>query len=134
MIVVDASAVVDVVADRAPNPALVRRLLASSELHAPHVVDIEVTNALRRLVAQGEISQDRAADARLDASALPFVRYPHSALLDRAWELRHRLTIQDGVYVALAEALEVPLVTCDAGIARAGGYRAEIELYRPQPS
>lgn len=134
MIVVDASAVVDALAPRLPEPVLTQRLLGASELHAPHLIDVEVTSALRRLVARGEISEDRAADARTDASSLPFVHYPHAALLERAWELRHQLSIQDGVYVALAELLEMPLVTCDAGIARTHGSRADIELYRPLPS
>lgn len=127
----DASAVVDIVVHDRADPLLTERLRRDRRLHAPHLVDVEVTHALRRLVASGELSSDRAADARVDASELRIVRYPHRALLGRAWELRHSLSVYDAVYVALAELLEAPLVTCDAGLARAAGHAAEIELFAP---
>lgn len=104
------------------------RLLADDDAHAPHLLDIEVAGALRRLAARGELSSDRAADALLDAADLPILRYPHRALIERAWELRAHLTIPDGVYVALAEFLEAPLLTCDRRLARAGGHSATIEV------
>jgi predicted nucleic acid-binding protein len=128
LIVVDASAVVDLVCDPGGAAALRKRLLADGVAHAPHLVDIEVGGALRRLEAQGELSADRAAGALLDAVRLPLVRYPHGGLSERAWELRGHLTIADGVYVALAELLEATLVTSDARLARAGGHEAMIEL------
>ena len=129
MIVVDASAVVTVVTrDRAHLP-LKERLQRDDDLHAPHLVDVEVTQALRRLVAAGELGDDRASDARADAADLLITRYPHRALLDRAWQLRQNLSVYDAVYVALAEYLQAPLVTCDARLAQAPGHRAEIELF-----
>jgi predicted nucleic acid-binding protein len=128
VIVVDASAIVDLVSDGRGAQELHARLLGDDDLHAPHVVDVEFAGALRRLVAQGALSDDRAADALLDAFDLPIIHYPHGALIERAWELRGHLTIADGVYVALAEALDAPLVTSDPRLARAGGHRATIEV------
>ncbi len=131
MIVLDASAVVDLLAAAAPDTELAGRVLADDDLHAPHLVDVEVAQALRRLAAQGSLSADRATDALRDAALLPIVRYPHLALVERAWELRHTLGIYDGVYVALAEMLDVPLVTCDGRLARASGHGATVELFAP---
>jgi len=128
MIVVDASAVVDLVCDATGAPELRARFLGDDDLHAPHLLDVEVAGALRRLAARGVLSDDRAADALLDAAELPILRYPHRALLERAWELRAHLTIPDAVYVALAELLGAPLLTCDERLARAGGHAATIEL------
>ena len=129
MIVVDASAVVELLATEKRNQRLERRLLEEPDLHAPHLLDVEVANALRGMTSRGELGGDRAADALLDVGDMPVELYPHSALLPRAWELRRSLTIYDAVYVALAEALEAPLVTCDAGLARAAASHVQIELY-----
>lgn len=131
MIVVDASAVVDVVARDPANPALTARLRTDGDLHAPHLVDVEVTQALRRLVAFDQLADDRASDARVDVAELPITRHAHRALVDRAWQLRHNLSVYDAVYVALAEFLQVPLVTCDARLTRVPGHDAEIELFAP---
>jgi len=129
MIVVDASAIVDLIAPATPDPALRSRLLSNRDLHAPHVVDVEVLSALRGFVRRGRLSAERAADARVDLAATAIVRYPHGPLLERAWELRENLTVYDAVYVALAELLRAPLVTCDARLAAASGHDAEIELF-----
>jgi len=128
VIVVDASTVVDLICNARGAAALRAQLLADGSVHAPHLLDIEVGGALRRLVASGELSADRAADALLDAVDLPIHLYPHRALVQRAWELREHITISDGVYIALAEALDAPLLTSDARLARAGGHRATIEV------
>ena len=128
MIVVDASAVVDLVCDARDAEELRERLLTDGVAHAPHLLDIEVGGALRRLAAHGELSAARAADALLDAVELPILRYPHQPLIERAWELRGHLTIADGVYIALAELLDATLLTSDARLARAGGHRARIEV------
>lgn len=131
MIVVDASAIVNAITHARPDPSITQRLRGDGDLHAPHLVDVEVTHALRRLVASGKLSCDRASDARVDAANLLIMRYPHLALLERAWELRDNLTVYDAVYVALAEFLQAPLVTCDAHLAQAPGHFAEIELFAP---
>lgn len=131
MIVVDTSAVVAVLTARpAPRP-LIHRLAADGDLHAPHLLDVEMLHALRHMTARGALSRDRAEDARADFTDLVILRYPHAPLADRAWELRENVTPYDGMFVALAEALGVPLITCDARLACAPGIQAAIELFPP---
>ncbi len=84
---------------------------------------------LRRLVARSKLTEERAADARLDFADLTIVRYPHHPLADRMWELRHNLTAYDAAFVALSEALGVPLITCDARLASAAENATSIELF-----
>lgn len=129
MLVVDSSAVLEALAARDPARGLVERLAEDGDLHAPHLIDTEVLHALRRMVRKGEISVERAADARTDFADLTLVRYPHEPLNDRVWELRENLTAYDATFVALAEALDVPFVTCDARLAAAPGPRSRIELF-----
>ena len=129
MLVVDTSAVVAALVARPPNQALVDRLRVDGDLHAPHLLDVELLHALRRLVLAGQLSEDRAADVRTDVADLTVVRYGHGALADRTWDLRHNLTAYDATFIALAEALNAPLVTCDARLARAPGSSAVVELY-----
>lgn len=129
MLVVDTSALVVALARTEPAPALTGRLTEDGDLHAPHLVDVEFLHALRRLLANDALSEDRAADARTDLEMLAMTRYPHAPLLDRAWSLRANLTAYDAVFVALAETLEVPLVTCDARLARAPGLLCPIEVH-----
>ena len=129
MLVVDTSAVVAALVARPPNQTLVNRLRVDGDLHAPHLLDVELLHALRRLVLAGQLSEDRAADARTDVADLTVVRYGPGALADRTWELRHNLTAYDATFIALAEALNAPLVTCDARLARAPGSSAVVELY-----
>jgi predicted nucleic acid-binding protein len=135
MLVVDTSAVVAVLVGRPPDRRLTDRLGADGDLHVPHLLDVELLHALRRLVRTGQLSEERAADARADFAELAVVRYGQQPLADRAWELRDNLTAYDATFVALAEALAVPLVTCDARLARAPGHRAAVELFPvPRPS
>ncbi len=129
MLVVDTSAVVGALVGRPPDIRLVDRLSVDGDLCAPHLLDVELLHALRRLVMAGQLSEDRAADARDDFADLAVTRHGHDALADRTWELRHNLTAYDASFVALAELLDVPLVTCDARLANPPGNRAAIELY-----
>ena len=129
MLAVDTSAVVAALVGRPPDPRLADRLGADGDLHAPHLLDVELLHALRRLVRTGRLSEERAADVRADFAELTVVRYGHAPLADRVWELRGNLTAYDATFVALAEALQMPLVTCDARIARAPGHRAAVELF-----
>ena len=131
MLVLDTSAIVEVVAGRAPSPLLVDRLADDGDLHAPHLIDVEVLHVLRRLTFTGALSDDRAQDARTDFADLALLRYPHEHLADRVWELRHNLTPYDGVFIALAEALDAPLVTCDVRLAAAPGIGVDVELFEP---
>ena len=129
MIVVDASVLVDLLRRFEDRGAIENRLLRGDEnLHAPHLVDLEITHALRRFVLIGDMPPARAEEALEDLADIRIDRYPHSVLLPRIWELRDSLTAYDAAYVALAEALEAPLVTRDARLARTRGHRARIEL------
>lgn len=130
MIVVDASVAVEIVLQTERGRSLSRRLLVEEEadLHAPHLIGVEAVQALRRLRLGGRIEAARSEQAVTDLFALGIERHPHELLLPRAWELRDNLTIYDGVYVALAELLEVPLLTGDARIADAPGFTVEVEV------
>jgi predicted nucleic acid-binding protein len=130
VLVVDTSAIVAALVGRPRDQRLVDRLGADGDLHAPHLLDVELLHALRRLVHSGELSRDRAADARTDFASLAVVRYGHVALADRVWELHDSLTAYDATFVVLAELLEAPLVTCDGRLARAPGHHAMVELYQ----
>lgn len=129
MIVVDSSAIVNVLASERRDSALAERIASDADLHAPHVIDLEVTQALRRLVATGELTIDRAFNARSSYADLAITRYPHGRLLDRIWELRDNLTAYDAAFVALGEALDTPVVTTDRRLASAPGHDAVIEAY-----
>ena len=129
MIVVDASAVLEVLLRTGAAQAVEGRLFDPQEtLHTPHLLDVEVTHVIRRYAAKGEIDGERGTAALDDLAVFPLHRYPHGVLLPRMWELRNNLTAYDAVYVALAEALEAPLLTRDRRLANAAGHRATIEL------
>lgn len=97
-------------------------------LHAPHLVDVEVAQALRRYVREGAIDAAAAQAAIADLRALDLERHAHEHLLDRVWALRENFTAYDAVYLALAEALDAPLLTCDGRLARAPGAAGRVEL------
>ena len=132
VLVVDTSALLEALVAREPAPRLVERLSDDGDLHAPHLVDIEVLHSLRRLNAVGELSDERAADAVADFRDLALVRYPHVSLCERIWELRHNLAAYDAAFVTLAELLRAPLVTCDRRVSAAPGHFVEVELYGGQ--
>ncbi len=133
MLVVDTSAVLGVLVGLPKNRRLVDRLGTDGDLHAPHLLDVEFLHALRRLVSIGQLSDDRAADARVDLADLAIVRYGHTVLADRAWGLRRNLSAYDAIFVALSEALGVPLVTCDARLAKASEHHnAQVELFEDE--
>src|SRR5215210_5395101 len=113
MLVVDTSAIVAQLATDPASEGLADRLRGQS-LHAPHLIDVEFLYVMRRMVARGQLAHSRADVVRADFSGLRITRYPHTLLLDRMWDLRDNLTAYDASFVALAEALEAPLVTTDA--------------------
>ncbi len=128
MIVVDSSILAVALGDDGADGDSCRQRLRGETLAAPELIDLEVASVYRRLVAAGSMPTRRAELALEDLVDLPLERAPHAPLLRRAWELRDNLTIYDGVYAALAEALSVPLVTGDARLARAPGLRCPIEV------
>ena len=105
-----------------------RVLHPAEQLHAPHLIDIEITQALRRLTQSGSLGPRRSELALAAFEDMALERHAHGDLLRRIWTLREAMTAYDGAYVALAEALAAPLVTCDGRLARAHGHSAEIEL------
>lgn len=129
MIVVDASAVLEVLLNSPAAARVAERLFAPGEtLHAPHLLDVEVVQVLRRYAASGELDAARGALALAALAAFALTRYSHELLLPRIWALRANLTAYDAAYVALAEVLRAPLVTRDARIASAAGHAAEVEV------
>jgi predicted nucleic acid-binding protein len=129
MIVVDASAMLELLLRTPDAHAVEKRLFDPDEtLHAPHLLDVEVAQVVRRYAANGEIDGERGGAVLDDLAVFPMHRYPHDVLLPRVWELRNNLTAYDAVYVALAEALGAPLLTRDRRLAGAAGHRATVEL------
>jgi predicted nucleic acid-binding protein len=129
LIVVDASAVLELLLRTEKGVRVQERMLDSGEsLHAPHLIDIEVSQTLRRLVILKEITAARGKQALEDHVALHIKRAEHKDLLERVWSLRDSITAYDAAYVVLAEILDCPLLTCDAKLARSHGHRARIEL------
>ena len=133
MIVADASAIVAVFSGGEHRAELIRdRLEREDELSAPHLIDLEVMQALRRAVRDGDLSADRAFDCVQDLADLALTRFPHEPFAERIWELRDRLSTYDAVYLALAEAIGVPLVTCDAALAAVADRTIDVVLFAPE--
>ena len=129
MIVLDASAAIEWLFQSSAGAKIEQRIFAPSQsLHAPHLLDVEVAQVLRRYVRDKTISAQRGQEALDDLGDLPLRRYPHNFLLPRIWELRATLTAYDAAYVALAELLHAPLLTCDGKIASAPGHDAKVEV------
>jgi predicted nucleic acid-binding protein len=105
-----------------------RVLDRNDSLHAPHLLDLETLQAIRRLTLAGEISARRAEAALIALLDLDLTRHGHTPFIGRIWELRAAMTSYDAAYVALAEGLSAVLLTCDGLLARAHGHRAKIEL------
>jgi predicted nucleic acid-binding protein len=128
VIVLDASAVLEWLL-RLPAAGLVEdRMARAATLHAPHLLDLEVAQVLRRFERAGALDPGRGAQALADLADLPLERYPHDLFLPRIWSLRDNVTAYDGCYLALAEALRAPLVTCDARLAGVPGHGAVVEV------
>ena len=128
MIVTDASAVVLALGQDGPAGEAARERLSGERLVAPELLDVEVVSAWRRHEAEGRLDPKRAALARADLRALAAERVSHRLLMERCWELRANVTTYDAVYVALAELLDVPLVTADRRLANAPGTRCRVEV------
>ena len=129
MIVTDASFLVMALADDGDDGAGARARLRGEELAAPHLADLEVASVLRRSVAAGNVTVQRAQQALQDLSDLDVERVAHTSLLPRVWDLRGNYTAYDACYVALAELFQAPLLTCDAKMARGSGAQCVFEVF-----
>lgn len=129
MRVLDASVLVEILLQTPLGIRHIDRVLDRDDsLHAPHLLDLEILQAIRRLTLLGEISAGRADAALIALLNLPLIRHEHTTFVGRIWELRTAMTAYDAAYVALAEGLSAVLLTCDGKLARAHGHRANIEL------
>lgn len=124
MIVIDASVLATALGDDDEDGDRARARVRGEDLAAPEIIDLEVASVWRRTLRD----ERRAALALVDLAELPLSRAPHLPLLSRCWELRHNLTPYDAAYVALAEVLEVELVTADRRLARASGIRCAVDV------
>ena len=130
-LVLDASATVDYLLTFGAFERIAERIAVRSEtLHAPHVLDLEVAQAMRRLTSRGTITASRAQGALEDYAGLHIRRYSHGWMLPRIWQLRENVTAFDAAYITLSEALDAPLLTADGALARSSGHGAAIELFR----
>lgn len=130
MIVLDASATVDWLLQTTAGRHIEHRIYSAREsLHAPHLLDLEVAQVLRRLVREGTVPANRADEAMQDLLDLRLTRYPHLMLLPRVWQLRNNFSAYDAAYVGLSEKLGAPLITRNGRLAAAPGHAAIIELF-----
>lgn len=130
MIVIDASAVIAMLLRLKQADRIMDRVFAEGEtLHAPHLVDVEVSQVVRRYWRAGDITANRGEEALRDLAELPIMRHAHEPLLGRIWQLRHNATAYDAAYVALAEGLGAVLVTLDTSLGRIPGVRTPVEVF-----
>jgi predicted nucleic acid-binding protein len=130
VIVLDASAAIEWLLRSPAGRRIDERIYSRNEsLHAPHLLDLEVVQVLRRLVREDAVSKKRADEAIRDLLDLRIARYPHFVLLPRIWERRHNLSAYDAAYVALAETLGATLLTRDRRLASASGHLAKVEVF-----
>jgi predicted nucleic acid-binding protein len=123
-LVVDASALVDALL----IDGAARASLSEASLHAPELIDAELLSVLRRLVLTGQLAEQQALLALDTAQLLGLRRHTTRQLWPRAWQLRTNLSAYCGLYVALAEQLNLPLLSTDGQLARAPGLHCEVRL------
>lgn len=129
MVVLDASATIAWLLQTRRGLSVEARIFSREEsLHAPHLLDVEVAQALRRYVRAGDLAPARAHEALQDLCDLRLTRYAHAPFLDRVWQLRDNVSAYDAIYIALAEALKTTLLTCDTKLASAPNHHTRIQL------
>ena len=128
MIVLDASVVVELLTNGALADTIRSDLSRREESFiVPHLIDVEVVSAIRKLVAGQRIAADRRDQFLAGLAELPAERYSHTPLIGRIWELRHNFTAYDAAYIALAEAMNAVLYTSDEKLRK--GHRARLVLF-----
>jgi predicted nucleic acid-binding protein len=128
-VVVDASTVIELLSGATSAVAIDERLRnEKTDIHAPHLIDLEVAHAFRHAFLGGRITDEDGQRMFAEFDTLAIVRHSHLQLLGRIWALRQNLSAYDAAYVALAERLDVPLLTLDARLSRSSGHTARIEL------
>jgi predicted nucleic acid-binding protein len=129
VIVVDASIILEVLLRTKSSQAIEKKIFSRGQtLHAPHLIDIEIAQVLRRYTSAGDITPERGAEAIQDLRDFRISRYSQEILLSRIWQLRTNITAYDAAYIALAEVLDAPLLTRDSKLSRSPGSTAKIEL------
>jgi predicted nucleic acid-binding protein len=128
VIVIDASAAVDLIVGGPAHDRVAAQLRRARTCAAPHLIDAEVGQVLRRFALAGRLDPVQATEALADFAALPLVRYAHAPLMARAFDLRANATFYDALYIVLAEALGAPLLTLDARLGQLRGHAARIEI------
>lgn len=129
MIVLDASAALELLLNTSRAEAVAARVFADGQtLHAPHLIDVEVAHVLRRFVRRAEVDEQRARQAMDDLADLSLVRYSHENLVPAIWALRDNATAYDAAYLALTDALDATLLTCDAALATVPGNERRVEV------
>jgi predicted nucleic acid-binding protein len=131
MKVIDASVLVEYLIEGEYGEAVEAVVDHEHQLWAPALIDAEVGQTLRRKARAKQITAPKAHEAINDLLGMNLQRIPHGLLIERAWELRHNVSFYDGLYVALAEAMEAPLLTIDRKLAQAPGLRVAVELVAP---
>lgn len=125
----DASAALELLLNTSRAEAVATRVFADGQsLHAPHLIDVEVAHVLRRLVRRAELDEPRACQALDDLADLSLVRYSHESLMPAIWAMRDNATAYDAAYLALTDALDACLLTCDSALATVPGRRRRVEL------
>jgi predicted nucleic acid-binding protein len=130
VIVVDSSVILEVLLRTKSSQTIEKKIFSRGQtLHAPHLIDIEIAQVIRRYTSAGEITPERGSQAIEDLMDFRISRYSHDILLPRIWDLRKNMTAYDAAYVALAEIMDSPLLTRDAKLARSPGSNAKIQLF-----
>jgi predicted nucleic acid-binding protein len=126
--VVDNSALIEFLVNPKPNIKLAQRMTTGT-IAAPELIDAEALKVVQGLNRSGKLTNGQATAIMRNIQDLPIVRFAHRHLLERAWAIRHSVSAFDSLYVAPAEQLDVPLLTCDEKSTGSNSHGARFEVY-----